>query len=155
MARTPARGLVSLALALIAIGAIGLAVYGCKRPATEPAPEPPTEPTPPAAATQTYEHIRGRIAKMPAPPAQDFQIHHEAIPGFVNREGKIVGMNEMTMPFPQAEGVSLEGFAAGDAVEFDFDVDWSRSGLPHRLTRITKLPEDAVLSFEQTGDGGN
>jgi Cu/Ag efflux protein CusF len=52
----------------------------------------------------------------------------------------------MTMPFPVAEGVSLEGIAPGDAVEFTFEVTWQpRAG--YRVTEIHELPAGTEIDF--------
>lgn len=106
----------------------------------------PTPPAPPAANVQQYVGVKGRVSMLPAPPAQEFMIHHEPIPGFISKEGVVVGMNEMQMPFPLGEGVSLEGLAVGDPVEFDFTVDWT-GPRTFWITRIEKLPADTALNL--------
>jgi hypothetical protein len=93
--------------------------------------------------------LKGRIVSLPDPsnPASELSIHHEAIDDFKSSQGELVPMNAMTMSFPPAPGVSLDGFAVGDAVEFVFRVQWEpTSGMS--TTSIKKLPHDAPLAFE-------
>lgn len=85
---------------------------------------------------QSYE-VRGVVAQLPAGGGSELMIEHEAIPDFVGASGDTVGMNAMTMGFPTAKGVSLEGLAAGDSVRFTFEVRWGGSP-PLKLTRIEK-----------------
>lgn len=73
-------------------------------------------------------------------------IHHEAIPTFADRAGDKVGMVSMTMPFGVAPEVSLDGIAAGDKVEFSFDVVWTRRPST-RITAVKKLPADTPLEL--------
>ncbi|MCW5776828.1 MAG: copper-binding protein [Phycisphaeraceae bacterium] len=91
----------------------------------------------------------------PSRPASNFTIHHERIDDFVNGVGEVVGMAEMQMPFPLAEGVSIEGLGIGDKVSFTFEVRWDRSRTPPlpswQLTEWTRLPPDTKLHF----DGSN
>jgi Cu/Ag efflux protein CusF len=115
-----------------ALASLCLAVVGCSRGPSLPPPD------------QTYT-LRGRIETVPArdKPASELMIEHEPIPTFVNREGRVVGMNSMVMPFTPAPGVSLEGYKAGDIVEFTFEVRWKNGG--SRLTNLRKLPPDTAL----------
>jgi hypothetical protein len=64
-----------------------------------------------------------------------------------------MGMNEMVMRFPTGEGVSLAGFSAGDAVEFDFSVQWDGSP-PYYITAIRPLPagQELDLKAEEMND---
>jgi hypothetical protein len=92
--------------------------------------------------------VRAKVVQLPAPenPASGLYLSHEAIDRFVDRDGKIVGMEPMTMPFPLAEDVSLEGIRPGDVVEFKLHVDWG--GDPEvEITGLRKLPPDTQLSF--------
>lgn len=68
--------------------------------------------------------VRGTIRQLPSKPGGELFIRHEPIPDYVNRDGKVVGMHAMTMPFWIAEGVSLDEFASGDRVEFTFESRW-------------------------------
>jgi Cu/Ag efflux protein CusF len=113
----------------------------------KPAPGPVNPPAPGnVQAPRTYT-VRGQIAQLPDPakPSATLQIKHEAIDDFAGRDGSL-GMDSMTMPFPLAPGVSLEGLAVGDIVEFVFELDWSASPT-YRVTRIAELPADTALVF--------
>jgi len=95
--------------------------------------------------------VRGEVRGLPDPanPATELTIRHESIAHFRGPGGRL-GMNTMTMPFPVAEGVSLEGIGVGDAVEFTFEVDFDTekdrpSGF--RLTEIRRLGEGTALEF--------
>lgn len=98
--------------------------------------------------------VRGRIVQLPDPsnPVSELSIHHEAIDDFKLGDGTPEPMRAMTMPFPPADGVSLQGLEVGDVVEFSFEVQWEPSpGMS--LTAIKKLPEDAVLGFDESSSG--
>ncbi len=110
----------------------------------------PTQITP--ESTQPVVHtytLRGRIISLPEPsnPASELQIHHEAIDEFKSAQGEPAPMNAMTMSFPPATGVSLDGLVVGDAVEFVFRVQWEPT---HEMgtTSIKKLPAETKLAFE-------
>ena len=92
--------------------------------------------------------VRGIVVGLPAAdkPASELTIRHEPIPAFMNREGRIVGMDSMEMPFTPARGVSLSGLAIGDTVEFTFEVRWKQSPFS-QLTRIQKLPAGTKLDL--------
>jgi Cu/Ag efflux protein CusF len=107
-----------------------------------------------AAADGTY-HARGEIVRLPAAGTREIWIEHESIPDFRNEAGATVGMDSMTMPFPAAEGVPLDGLAAGDRVAFDFEVRW-KSEPRLSLTRWEKLPVGTRLEFDPppAGDQG-
>ena len=115
-----------------------------------PAPLKPGAETPGAAVLEPRQvyTVRGRVMSLPSSNGKQlFEIHHEEIAGFVGKSGKVVGMKEMIMPFPDlAPGITLDGLAAGDPVEFVFEVRWDA---PPRtlITRISKLPSDVVLNL--------
>ncbi len=91
--------------------------------------------------------VRGQIETLNAiDGAQQAFIHHEAIPTFVNREGKQTGMMSMAMPFAVAEGVSMIDMTPGDKVEFTFEVHWDQNP-PVRITSIRALPADTELEL--------
>lgn len=100
--------------------------------------------------------VRGLVRQVPVPdnPAKTLLIYHEPIPDFVNSEGYETGMMPMTMPFPPAPGVSLEGIAPGDWVEFTFRVDWTAEP-PFELTAIQPLsaPPQSPGSLPEPGEG--
>ena len=112
------------------------------------------DPTPATKADQVYT-LRGQIAMLPDPakPAADLQIHHEPIPDFVNKNGEVVGMNSMIMPFTPASSLSLSGYAVGDIVEFTFEVRW-RKGPSSRVTSMRKLPAETKLDFGRAKSSG-
>lgn len=110
--------------------------------------------TSPAIKVAEYT-LRGRIATVPEPgkPAGGLQIHHEPIPEFKSNFNALPdGMAEMTMPFPLAEGVSLEAFKPRDAVEFTFAVDYDASSgavISYRVIRIAPLAPGASLQINE------
>lgn len=106
-----------------------------------------------APKAQSYES-RGIVRQLAAPPGQEMQIHHEAIPTFVDMDGEVVGMGSMSMPFPVADTELPADLQAGDKVSFTFEVSWTGSP-PMRLLSLEKLPADTVLSFETTETGGS
>jgi hypothetical protein len=52
-------------------------------------------------------------------------IRHEAIPGYIDREGHPSPMEAMEMEFPLATGVATAGLQPGQPVEFTLRVDWT------------------------------
>lgn len=104
-----------------------------------------------------YTGIRGEIKSMPADgvAGDDPKIHHTQIVDFKGADGSIpvtadgiAGMRSMTMPFPMAEGVSLDGIAAGDKIEFDFEVRWNDGRASWEVTRIEKLDPSVEIDYE-------
>lgn len=103
--------------------------------------------------------VKGIIEVLPAPgpPKQDLSVHHEAIPDFVNSQGKAVGMSEMIMEFPEiAKGVSLKDLKVGDEIEMTFEVYWKhKEGEPAVrwvVTRIAKLAPGAHPNLAKAKD---
>lgn len=98
-------------------------------------------------APEAIYTVRGRIAGLPAAdkPGSGLQIEHEPIDNFVGMDGS-KGMDSMTMPFPLAKGVSLDGLSIDDKVEFTFEVRW-KSQPRMQLTKIVKLPVGTELHF--------
>lgn len=101
-----------------------------------------------AAKADDVYTVRGVVKELPeaGKPASQLKIHHEEIPTFIGFDGQLVGMKEMTMPFPLAPGVSLQGVAVGDTVEFVFEV--FRAGKRYHLTKITTLPAETELKLK-------
>ncbi len=128
--------LASSALRLAALAALGASLAACS-----PAPAPQEPPD------ATYA-VRGEIARLPDGGAGEVWIRHEAIPSFKNDKGAEVGMDSMTMPFPLAPGVSLDGFSAGDRIRFEFEVRWRGEGRPMAITRLERLPDGTRLGFD-------
>lgn len=156
-------------VAFLCFAAVGAGIYftlsnaggggGAATAPTPTAPQPgsaqpaatsgaaPTAASDPANDIKAYT-VRGRIVALPDKSGkQPLDIHHEEIADFVGKSGQVVGMKEMIMPFANlAPGVSLDGFAAGDAVEFVFEVRWNSA--PRTLvTRIAKLPAGTELKL--------
>lgn len=95
--------------------------------------------------------VRGQVRQLPDPanPAGGgLFVSHEAIDDWVGRDGTVVGMDPMTMPFPVAEGVPLEGLQPGDVIEFTLHADWEASP-PVEITAIRKLPPGTKLVFRE------
>ena len=90
---------------------------------------------------------------MPAPDDArgEILVRHEAIPGFKNEDGEVVGMDTMSMPFPLADQALVAGLAPGDRIAMDFEVNW-HGGNPLEVTAIEKLPEDTRLDFETAAE---
>lgn len=101
----------------------------------------------PAPPPKSYE-VRGMVRQVPEEgrPGSQLLIHHEAIPGFVDVEGRSVDMDAMTMPFPVAEPALAAGLSPGDKVLFELVVDWGASP-PLTIVRVEKLPAETVLDF--------
>jgi hypothetical protein len=95
-------------------------------------------------AGHTYT-VRARVAQLPYQ-GSGLYLEHEAIDDFRGRSGKVEGMHAMTMPFPLAEGLSLEGIKPDDIVEIQLHVDWE-ADLPVQITAIRELPPDTRLDF--------
>ena len=88
---------------------------------------------------------------MTHPPAQPAQLtlRHEAIPGFVDRTGVVVGMGSMVMALDLGPGASAEGLAPGDKLEVVLAVDWARPLV--QIERVEKLPAATALRLEEAG----
>jgi hypothetical protein len=90
--------------------------------------------------------VRGLVTQLPDPedPTTGFFVHHEAIPDFRHLDGQVSGMDSMTMPFPVAEEVSLEGVTVGDKVEFELTVDWEADPVTE-VTAVRRLDSATEL----------
>lgn len=124
---------------------LGLVAAGCG--GSEPAPEPEDAEPP----DQSYT-LRGEVMGLPpeGEPQRQLRVRHESLPEFVGFEGEVVGMASMTMPFPLADSVDLEGVEEGDKVEMTFEVRWEGSP-PLRVVEVRELPASTELDFE-SGD---
>lgn len=131
-ARPASAWLACLCLAAIALTSLG----GCKG-------SPPARRAPDATYT-----VRGKVVSVPIAgnSRSQFTVHHEAIDNFRSMSGKVTGMNSMTMEFPPAPGVSLEGIKPDDIVELTFSVWWRESDA-WQAVKVVKLPPDTVLTF--------
>ena len=84
--------------------------------------------------------VRGTVHALPQPLQRPpmLSISHDEIPGYVDSLGEVTTMLPMTMEFPYARDVSLDGIAPGDQVEFTFVVD-DRRMPPIEITRLQEL----------------
>ncbi len=112
-------------------------------------------PSPAAGANARRYDVRAEVVALPRPQAKPPQLtlRHEAIPGFVDASGAVVGMSSMVMAFDLAPAASAEGLSPGDKVEVRLAIDWSRPSL--QLERVRKLPAETSLRFDAaSADGG-
>ena len=155
----------AVALAAASLFALASAIgIGCEKPAPGPTQQPSAAQPAPSdspAHTHTY-HSRGIIKSIPVVgnPASELQIQHEAINDFVGASGEVVGMNAMTMPFPNlSDGVTLDGLAVGDKIAFAFTNTWSGPASSRSprwvIDSISKLPADTELVFEKKQTPGS
>jgi hypothetical protein len=89
---------------------------------------------------------RGVITELPDGKGKKFfNVHHEHIESFQDRNGAVVGMKEMIMPFPDL-AIPLDGYSVGQKVELTFEVRWD---VPPRtlVTKLTPLAGDTVLNL--------
>lgn len=112
------------------------------------------QPTAPDFAAVDYT-VRGRVAELPTPdrPGSEFKVRHEEIPSFrASLPDGALGMKEMTMVFPRAEGLSLDGLAVGEPVELTFRVDYdAKTGQvrTYRAIRVEELPAETALNLRE------
>ena len=108
-----------------------------------------------AGRTDLYEGIEGEIVALPGERADgDMRLKHEHIPGFKNEAGEVPvtpdgirGMKSMVMPFPLADGVSVEGYETGDKVRFSFRVNWDGGAAAWEITQIEKLDPATEIDY--------
>lgn len=133
MKTPPPRLAASLAVAL------ALPVLAGCRPASAPAASAPAQ-------AKRYT-VRGEVVRLPesGAPSPEISIRHEAIPDFEDRQGAVVGMSAMVMPFRVGSGVSLAGLEPGDRIRFRFAVDWSSNRI--ELESVEELPRATALDF--------
>jgi Cu/Ag efflux protein CusF len=95
---------------------------------------------PPALPEHRYT-VAAEIIRVSAPdsPRREVVLQHEAVPEFVDIDGKKVGMEAMTMPFPVAPGVDLSAFQASDAVRATFVVRFHGSPA-YEVIQLEKNP---------------
>jgi len=105
---------------------------------------------PARAADATYT-VKGEITMLPVDGDKrtELKVHHEAIPTFKDKEGKVVGMSAMTMSFPPAKGVDLSKLKKGDKVSLTFSVWWGNTP-GYLTTKVEKLSDDTKLDFGAT-----
>lgn len=145
------------------LAALALSLGGCEQkpapsakpadtgtPTTTPGTTPGATTTDPAAAEPDAVYVvRGRVVMLPDPanPTAEFRVHHEPIPTFKAPDGRVVGMNEMEMPFPVSDPKLLEGVAVGDIVEITF-ADWYKPMRTYKVTKVVKLPAETELNLK-------
>ena len=102
---------------------------------------------PPPQPASTYE-VAGEIVRLPTAERPEILLQHEAVPGFRDENGKVVGMDAMTMPFALASGVSVEGLTVGDKVSFTLETRWELDREPVRITRIARSGQIRSIDLE-------
>jgi hypothetical protein len=77
---------------------------------------------------------------------REIVVRHQSVAEFRNREGEVVGMESMAMPFAVAPGIALDVLAPQDPVEMTFEVRWN--GDPVLLiTDLAELPAGTEVDF--------
>ncbi|MEM8739265.1 MAG: copper-binding protein [Planctomycetota bacterium] len=106
-----------------------------------------------AEAPQAVYETRGQITQLPVAgdATTSLMVRHEEIPDFLHANGQDRGMSAMTMPFPPAPTLDLEGFAVGDKVLVTFAVNWDADNV-WQATGLEKLPHDTPLVFSADHD---
>jgi Cu/Ag efflux protein CusF len=105
--------------------------------------------TPEAPATgpdATYT-VRGEIVRLPDATTHEVWLRHESVADFKDPDGKVVGMESMTMPFALAPDAKLDGLAVGDRVSFRLEMRW-QGGKPASASAFEKLPAGTRLAFD-------
>jgi len=153
-------------LTLAMISALpALSLFGCKD-SSAPSGESPSQDTAQtldgasAAADEgwdVYHGVLGELTSLPIAndPSSELMIHHTQIPEFKSADGTvhvnskgISGMPAMNMPYPLAQGISIDGLAIGDKVKFDFQVNWAKSGgVVFEITKIEKIDLETEINF--------
>ena len=123
--------------ALLSSVLVALLGAACQRPAE-----------PLATADASYE-VQGTIQRLGGRQNgfDEVVVKHQSLGDFRDREGAVVGMESMAMPFAVAPGVALEGIETGDPVTFRFEVRWENDPVL-LITELTELPAGTVVSFE-------
>ncbi len=116
----------------------------CKESESKPAVEQPS-------IRKDRYTVRGQVAMLPIAdnPASEFMVRHEAIPHFVGEGGEL-GMDTMTMPFPVADGLSIDALKVGEKIELTFEVDFdaqSKKMVAYRAVAVTAIPAETELDF--------
>ncbi|MGE3763661.1 MAG: hypothetical protein AB7L94_15475 [Kofleriaceae bacterium] len=90
--------------------------------------------------------VNGKVVAVGATATDKIDIHHEAIPTYKHRDGKVKGMASMVMSFAPT-GKNLPAVAVGDIVRVTFSVHWD-SDPGTRIEAMEKLPPDTKLVLE-------
>jgi hypothetical protein len=148
-------------LFLSVAGLMVLPLAACSKEATPAAAAGPSDPA--GEPAYVYEGVRGIVEALPAGGARptELRIHHEHIPSFkdpktgvvfVNSDG-VPGMRSMVMDMPPGAGVSLDGIAVGDPVEFTLAV-WTEPRVAWRAKGLRELPAGTAIDFaDKPADG--
>ncbi len=108
-----------------------------------------------AVRTDIYVGILGELTFVPeaGDTKRHPKIHHMQIPTFKREDGTvptspdgIAGMRSMTMEFPLAEGVSIDGFSTGDKVRFSFRVNWG-GAIAWEMTGIEPIDAGTEIDY--------
>ena len=91
--------------------------------------------------------VRAQVVQ-PPDPVTGLYLYHEAIDDWRGRGGEVEGMDPMSMPFPVAADVPLEGIEANDKVEVNLHVDWSAE-TPVEISGVRELPPETQLVFRE------
>ncbi len=106
---------------------------------------------PPADATYEVEGTIQRIGGSQGAYAE-IVIRHRSITDFRNREGEVVGMESMAMPFAVASEIPVEGLAIGDPVSVAFEVRWEADPVL-LVTGLELLPPGTRIDFGNSEAG--
>jgi Cu/Ag efflux protein CusF len=91
--------------------------------------------------------VRAEVVELPNNAnGHTFVLHHEAVDNFVGHDGKMDGMDSMTMPFLVARNIPLAQIRPSDKVEVLLHVDW-QSDRAVEITGLRKLSPDLHLDF--------
>lgn len=90
--------------------------------------------------------VRGKVVGVGATATDKIDIHHEAIPAYKHRDGKVRGMASMVMSFAPT-GPNLPTVVVGDLVRVTFSVHWD-SDPGTRIEAMEKLPPDTALVLQ-------
>ncbi len=145
-------GRLPAALGLIACLLTAVALTGCSNKSEESAESSFNAV---AAPTEVYV-VKGVVTALPIgeDPRATLRIHHEHIPDFKAKDGKVhmnpdgvPGMKAMEMPFDTlGPDVHLDGIQIGDKIEFELAIA-RKPRTSFAITRITKLPASTVIDY--------
>lgn len=109
----------------------------------------PTPDEPSSDDARTYR-VRAEIRRLPVEgrPSPELTVRHEAIDGFIDPSGAVVGMDSMTMPFPLADEDLAAGYSPGDLVEMTIEVDWEAQPAVV-VTALEPLPPGTELEMRR------
>jgi Cu/Ag efflux protein CusF len=94
-------------------------------------------------------HTRGLVTDLAGSGTErSITIHHEAIPGFVGRDGTTAEMPSMKMAFGAANDVPSELLQPGTQLSFDFDMRWSQRPALW-IVHVAALPSGTELTLPE------